>query len=105
MMVIITSLRVQVVQVVHHELNAGIEVCPVELVRNVPAERPKLPPLLERGVQEGHGEQDGVPGRLVGVVQDVLADVSVGPLQTGSDTLGRLVGVLLPNIGSLVFVF
>ena len=53
-------------------------------------------------MQEGHGEEDGVPGWLVGVVQDVLADVSVGPLQAGSDTLGRLVGVFLPNIGSLV---
>ena len=90
---------------VHHELDARVEICPVELVRDVPAERPELPPLLQGGVQEGHCEEDSVPGGLVGVVQDVLADVSVGPLQTGSDTLGRLVGVLLPNIGSLVFVF
>ena len=86
---------------VHHELNARVEICPVELVRNVPAESPELPPLLEGGVQEGHGEEDGVPGRLVGVVQDVLADVRVGPLQTGPDALRGLVGVFLANILSL----
>ena len=41
-----SPLGVEVVEVVHHELVAGGEVRPVELVRNVPAQRTKLPPFL-----------------------------------------------------------
>ena len=79
---------------VHHELVAGGEVRPVELVRNVPAQRPELPPLLDDGVEEGHGVEEGGPGLVAGVVQVVLADVRVEPLEARPDALGRLVGVL-----------
>ena len=41
-----SPLGVEVVEVVHHELVAGGEVRPVELVRNVPAQWTKLPPFL-----------------------------------------------------------
>ena len=93
-MVNITSLGVQVVQVVHHELVAGREVSPVELVGDVPADGTVLPPLLHDGVEEGHGVQHGRPGGVVGVVQVVLGDVSVGSLHTRSDPLRWLVGEL-----------
>ena len=42
-----SPLGVEVVEVVHHELVARSEVRPVELVRDVPAQRTKLPPFLE----------------------------------------------------------
>ena len=42
-----SPLGVEVVEVVHHELVARSEVGPVELVGDVPAQRTKLPPLLE----------------------------------------------------------
>ena len=41
-----SPLGVEVVEVVHHELVAGGEVRPVELVGNVPAQWTKLPPFL-----------------------------------------------------------
>ena len=40
------ALRIQIIQVVHDELGGGVEVRPVELVGNVPAQRSKLAPLL-----------------------------------------------------------
>ena len=40
------ALRVKVVQVVHDELGAGVEVGPVELVRYVPAEGAEFSALL-----------------------------------------------------------
>ena len=79
---------------VHHELVAGGEVGPVELVGDVPADGSVLPPLLDDGVEEGHGVQHGRPGGVVGVVQVVLGDVGVGSLHTGSNTLRGLVGEL-----------
>ena len=60
---------------VHHELVAGGEVCPVELIRDVPADGPVLPPLLHDGVEESHGVEEGGPGLVAGVVQVVLGDV------------------------------
>ena len=77
---------------VHDKLSAGIEVSPVKLVRNIPAERAKLAPLLHHCVEKGNGVEHGRPGRVVGVVQGVLRDVAVGPLEAGPDALGRFVG-------------
>ena len=79
---------------VHDELGAGVEVCPVEFVWNIPAERTKLPPLLNHGVEEGHRVQHVRPGGVVGVVQRILGYISIGSLQAGSDTLRRFVGEL-----------
>ena len=76
------------------ELGARLEVRAVELVGDVPAEGPELPPLLHDGVEEGHGVEEGGPGLVAGVVQVVLGDVRVKSLQTRPDTLGWLVGVL-----------
>ena len=86
--------RVQVVKVVDDELGARLEVRAVELVGDVPAEGPELPPLLHDGVEESHGVEEGGPGLVAGVVQVVLGDVRVKSLQTRPDPLGRLVGVL-----------
>ena len=79
---------------VDDELSARLEVRAVELVGNVPAEGPELPPLLHDGVEEGHGVEEGGPGLVAGVVQVVLGDVRVKSLQTRPDPLRRLVGVL-----------
>ena len=53
-------------------LGAGVEIRPVELVGNVPAEGPELPALLHHGVKEGYGVEHGRPRRVGRVVQRVL---------------------------------
>ena len=70
-----------------HELDAGVVVGRVKLVRDVPAERPELTPLLHRGVQEGDGEEHGFPLRHVGHVQEVLRRRREGAHQTGAHAL------------------
>jgi hypothetical protein len=40
------ALRIQVVQVVHDELGGRVEVGPIELVGDIPAQRSKLPTFL-----------------------------------------------------------
>ena len=87
-------LDVHVVQVVLHELDAGVVVGGVELVGDVPAQGAKLASLLDNGVQEAHSVQHGLPLRHVGDVQEVLRDASVGALQTRLDSLWRLIGEL-----------
>ena len=71
-------------------LHAGVEVGGVELVRDVPAQRSELAPLLDRGVQERHCVQHRLPLRHVGDVEEVLRDVRVRPLQPSLDTLRGL---------------
>ena len=79
---------------VHDKLCAGCEVGSVELVRNVPSEWSKLAAFLKHRVQEGDSIEHGGPGKVVGVVQGVLGDVRIGPLQARSDPLRRLICVL-----------
>lgn len=89
-----TFLRIHIVEMILYELNAGSEVSLIELVGNIPTQRTELPPLLHHCVQEGDGVQQRRPLRLTRVVQEVLADALVRPLQAGSDPLRRLVGEL-----------
>ena len=79
---------------VHDKLCAGCEVGSVEFIRNVPAEGPKLAAFLEHRVQEGNRIEHCGPGKVVGVVQGVLGDVRIRPLQARSDPLRWLVCVL-----------
>ena len=65
-------LDVDVVQVVLDELHSRRQVGRVELVRDVPAQRAELAPLLHDGVQERRGVQHRLPLRHVGHVQLVL---------------------------------
>ena len=76
------------------ELDAGGEVGLVKLVRDVPAEGAKLPPLLDGGVEEGHRVQHGLPLVKVGDVQLLLADAGVGAFEARLHSLRRLVGEL-----------
>ena len=94
----LTSLGVEVVQVVHHELVAGHQFRTIEVVLDVPADGPVLLPLLDDVVEEGHAEQEVGPGGMVGVVNGVLLDVGVGPLQAGPQALGGLVGELVRDL-------
>ena len=94
----LASFWIDVIKMVHDELCAGCEVRSVELIRDVPAERPKLAALLQHGVQEGDRIEHGGPGEVVGVVQGVLGDVRVRPLQARSDPLRRFVCVLQSHL-------
>ena len=49
---------------------------------------------LHDSVEESYRVEKARPARMVGVVEGVLGDVCVGPLQAGPDPLGRLVGEL-----------
>lgn len=49
---------------------------------------------LNNSMQESHSVQQHRPARMVGVVQGVLGDVSVGSFQAGPDALRRLVSEL-----------
>ena len=49
---------------------------------------------LNDSVQEGDRVKEERPRRVVGVVQSILSDVGVRPLQAGPDALRRLVGEL-----------
>ena len=84
-------LEVHVVQVVLHKLDAGVVVSRVELVGDVPAQGTELASLLHHRVHETHSVQHGLPLWQVGVVQEVLGDVRVRPLQPGLHALGRLI--------------
>lgn len=64
--------RIHVIQMILDELHRGLEVSLVELVGNVPAERPVLPPLQHHRVQEGCRVKQPRPLRDVRVVQKVL---------------------------------
>ena len=65
------------------KLHGGVEVGLVELVGDVPAQRPVLPPLLHRAVEEGHTVQHGLPLHHVADVQQVLVDTWVGGFTQG----------------------
>ena len=85
---------VHVVEVILHKLHAGIVVSGVELVGDVPAQGAELAALLHHRVQEADAVQHGLPLRQVGVVQKVLRDAGIRPLQPRLHPLGRLVGEL-----------
>lgn len=74
------------------ELDAGVEVRRVELIRNVPTNRSELSPFLYDTVHECNGEQHRFPLLGVGHVQLVLRQAGVGSLQAGLHALRRLVG-------------
>ena len=83
-----------------HKLDAGSEVGLVEFVGDVPAQGPKLPPLLHSGVQEGHCIECGPPLGQVRVVQLLLRDASIRPLQACFHTLWWLVCELDAGLGN-----
>lgn len=66
--------NVHVVQVVLDKLDGGVEVSLIELVGDVPSQRPILPPLLHRAVEKGHSVQHGLPLHHVADIQKVLVD-------------------------------
>mmetsp|Transcript_22137 Transcript_22137/g.48342 ORF Transcript_22137/g.48342 Transcript_22137/m.48342 type:complete len:214 (+) Transcript_22137:1762-2403(+) len=80
----------------HLELpHADAQVILVELIRNVPANRAELAPLLHDGVEEGQAEQQlaellvlHAALKELGVADGVRG---VGAQQTGTQALGRLV--------------
>ena len=94
----LASFRINVIEMVHDELGAGCEVCSVEFIRDVPTKGPKLAAFLEHRVQEGNGIEHCGPGKVVGVVQGVLGDVRIRPLQARSDPLRWLVCVLQSHL-------
>ena len=55
------------------ELHSGIKVRLIKFIRDVPPQGTELPPLLDRGVQESHGVQQGLPLRRRAHIQQVLA--------------------------------
>ena len=81
-----------------HELDAGVEVGCVELVGNVPAQRPELASLLDHSVQEGHAVQHWLPLRHVGDVQEILGDTGICSLEACLHALRRLIGELDGNL-------
>eukprot|EP00962_Isochrysis_galbana_P006126 scaffold1658_cov115-Isochrysis_galbana.AAC.11 len=76
-------------------LHRHLQVGPVEFVPDVPAERPKLAPLLHHRVEEGHAEEQLVPLVRLGAVGPLLFGHG-GPraFQIGPQPLGRLEGHL-----------
>lgn len=72
--VILHLLNVHVVQVVLNKLNSGVEVGLVELVGDVPSQRPVLPPLLHRAVEKGNSVQHRLPLHHVTHIQQVLVN-------------------------------
>ena len=90
----LASFRINVIKMVHDKLCAGCEVGSVELIGDVPPEGSKLAAFLKHRVQEGDRIEHGGPGKVVGVVQCVLGDVRVRPLQARSDPLRRFICVL-----------
>lgn len=57
-----------------HELDRGIEVSLVELVRDAPAQRTVLTPLLDGGVQKGYTVEHRAPLHHITHIQQVLTD-------------------------------
>ena len=76
------------------ELYAGCEVSLVELVGDIPPQGAELASLLHGGVKEGHGKEQGLPLRHGAVVQLLLSEAHIGPLQPSPHPLGGLVGEL-----------
>ena len=76
-------------------LNTDPQICLVELVRDIPAQRTELSPLLNGRVEETQPEQQLLKGgRLLTRVEELhVADRigQVGSGQVGFETLGRLV--------------
>lgn len=66
--------NVHVIQVVLDKLDGGVEVGLIELVGDVPSQRPVLPPLLHRAVEKGHSVQHRLPLHHVADIQKVLVD-------------------------------
>lgn len=64
--------NVHVIKVVLNKLDCGIEVGLVELVWDVPSQRPVLSPLLHRAVEKCHSIQHWLPLHHVTDIQKVL---------------------------------
>lgn len=79
-------------------LHANPEVRFIELVRDIPPQSTKFPPLLHNGMEETDAKEQLLPGLgLVasfeeGRVRDGI--VEVGPKEIGTKTLGWFVGHL-----------
>ena len=81
-----------------YKLYTGIEIGSVELVWNIPSQRPELSALLYACMQERHRVQHRFPLRHIGHLEEVLAYGSVRTLQPGLDTLWRLIRKLDRNL-------
>lgn len=66
--------NVHVIKMVLYKLDGGIEVGLVELVRDVPSQRPVLSPLLYCAVEKCHSVQHRLPLHHVTDIQKVLAN-------------------------------
>ena len=87
------------------ELDSARVISRVELIRNIPSQRPELPSLLYTGMQECNSVQQWFPLGKVGNFQLVLGDTCECSLQTGLDSLwgikGELDGALEDSDGEL----
>lgn len=76
-------------------LHANPEVGFVELVWNVPPQSPKLPPLLNNGMEKTQPEEELLPGlRLVAAFEEVgVRDgvVEIGTQEVSTESFGWLV--------------
>lgn len=77
-----------------YKLNTSCEVCLVKLIGNIPAQWAKLPPLLHSSVEEGYGIQHWPPLGQVGVVELLLRDTGICPLEASLHTLWWLISEL-----------
>ena len=74
-----------------YKLDTGVVVGSIELVRDVPAKRPKLPTLLDDSVEETDPVQQRPPLRHVRDVKIVLSYACISPLQSSFDSFRWLV--------------
>mmetsp|Transcript_29465 Transcript_29465/g.94343 ORF Transcript_29465/g.94343 Transcript_29465/m.94343 type:complete len:339 (+) Transcript_29465:1535-2551(+) len=91
---LVLLLGVHLHEVVAEELRARREVRLVELVRHVPADGPKLAPLLHHRVHEAHDEEQLPPLLALHRVEEVLAGPRVRGAEAGAHAHGGLVGDL-----------
>ena len=72
-----------------NKLDSGGEVCLVELVRYIPADRSELASFLDGGMKECDSVQEWLPLRHRHHVDEILADDAVRSLQSCLHSLGR----------------
>lgn len=75
--------------------HANPEIRFVELVRNVPPQSPKFPPLLDNGVEETQPEEELLPGvRLVAAFEEAgVRDgvIEIGTQEVSTESFGWLI--------------
>lgn len=66
--------NVHVIEVVLDKLHRCVEVSLIELIGDVPSQRPIFPPLLYGAVEKGHSVQHRLPLHHVADIQKVLVN-------------------------------